>query len=157
MLPDADYDCGCKVRSGVDPTDGIETSRLYSCGNASDCPNALLYLKTVRALEEAGDATMTRFASSKNEWPIPPEWKPLVKPVIDDEPDIALPPPDHKFSCGCQVVTMQLPDGGFAMNYLACPKGPECVNVLQYVSLAKSRGQDVNVANEIVGTPIRKH
>ncbi len=145
MLPDADYDCGCKVRGGIDPVDGLETSRLYPCRLGPKCPNAALFLRTVEALaREDPDTKISRFTMN-DALQAPERWKPLVRPVTDEAPeDPDEPPPDEidvTLDCGCRFVgTSQ--DGKRTAVFYACPKNMECPNALQYVCHVKSLGEE---------------
>lgn len=140
MLIDCDYECGCRVRTGVDPADGIDTSRLYACRLGADCPNAALFIRTVETLASEGDAKVRHFRGSEGG---PKDWKPLVKPVSDDppdDPDAPLERINKTFDCGCRLIAEPPEEEGGAptMIWLACEKSMECGTALEGLMILKA-------------------
>ena len=59
MLRNMNYPCGCKVRTGIDPVDGIETTRLSACGPIEDteCVYARAVIVTLKMMAETDPGT----------------------------------------------------------------------------------------------------
>jgi hypothetical protein len=135
LLGDHNYDCGCRVRSGVDPADGLDTSRLYTCELRDACPNAQLFIRTVEAAEREAGGVVRRFKTIGEK--VPREWLPLVPEHDDSDPTGPPEPIDKRFPCGCWLkCEPPTDDAPPLMLFVACRES--CATALQHIMLLKS-------------------
>lgn len=148
MLKDSNYPCGCKVRTGIDPVDGIDTTRLYACGpNAvTECVYAKAVMVTLEMMSEMDPlTTLQRKTIPRGQAPIP------LVPVSDEPPEefsgdgCVKPPEDLRLSCGCASYCAYNEEGKKQVTYVACDKGRECPNAELYLRLAESSGSPIEI------------
>lgn len=148
MLKDANYPCGCKVRTGIDPVDSMETTRLYACGPIADteCVYAKAVIVTLEMMNEHDPGgSIERMRLPAGQAPVP------LVPHIDEPPmeftdsDSVNPPEDLNLSCGCACYCAYNEAGKKQMTYVACDKGTECPNAELYLRLAESSGAPIEM------------
>ena len=148
MLKDSNYPCGCKVRTGIDPKDGLNTTRLYACGPVADteCVFAKAVIDTLEMMTELDPGgSIERMRLPAGQVPVP------LVPTIDEPPeeftegDAVKPPEDLHLSCGCACYCAYNEEGKKQMTYVACGKGRECPNAQLYLRLAASSGEPLEI------------
>jgi hypothetical protein len=143
MMRNANYPCGCKVRHGKDPLDGVETTRLYPCGpiEKTECIYARAVVTTLKMMAETEEGTTVESISmSKGQTPPP------LTPLSDEPPeefedrDFTKPPEDLHLSCGCSCSCGFNDAGEKQLVFASCSKGRECPSAELFSRLSESTG-----------------